>query len=283
MNKRLSTVFAGSLAFLMMTTGAFACQGQAVLYEDDFSFADPAWGNYSDVKIDQGVLSLIPAESGSSTLQNQSGFLEGNVDICVDVVQNVADPSVSFAGLLFGGVDYNNYYLLQVSTNGYVNVVRLQKSKWLTPVPWTLTEGVVKAGAEPSQIRIVTAGNIVTGFVNGQQVVQFRAQLPADGMLIGFYGGGAGSQFDFDNLKITQASDAPPAAAPAPPPVAEPPAKPEPDPSPSPSPSRNLSRRPAENRSPVSPALRRYRAEPTAAFSPGRERAGRSGPRENRR
>ncbi len=229
MNKGLSTVCASSLAFLALATSALACQGQNVLYEDDFSFADPAWGNSPQMRIDQGVLTLTPVPNGANSIQNQSGFFEGNLDVCVDVVQKVIDPANSWAALIFGGADVNNYYMAQVMGDGYMNVARLQKGRWLYPVPWTQTQGVVKPGNEVNQIRIVTVGNQVTGFVNGQQVWQFRAQLPKDGSLLGVYATSLPGKesFDFDNFKVTEASDAPPPAAPAPPPMAEAPAEPE--------------------------------------------------------
>ena len=228
MSKRISVLCAGALA-LFSATSAFACEGSNILYEDDFATADPAWGtNAPDLRIENGTLLLQPPEGGASVLQNQSGYFEGNLDICVDVIQNVADPTSAWAALLFGGIDYDNYYLFQVATNGFINVARYQKGRWIFPVAWKEVPGVINSGATANQIRVVTRGNQVSGYVNGQEVVQFRAQLPADGGLVGLYATtikGAGT-FDFDNFQVTEAldDDAPGAQPPATPPAAAEPA-----------------------------------------------------------
>ncbi|MBX3577904.1 MAG: hypothetical protein KF723_11890 [Rhizobiaceae bacterium] len=209
MRPHLATGVAVALS-LFVSSAALACEGSSVLYEDDFSSADPAWGNYSDLKIDNGVLTLLVNPDSGYPLENQSGFFEGNYDICVDVVQKNTDPSTSWASLLFWGTDYDNYYLFQAATNGYVNVARKQKGRWLNPVNWIQTNGVVKPGTESNNLRVVIVGNQVTGYVNGQQVLQFKGQPPEGGGLIGVYGNSpkdAAASYDFDNYKVTSVDE----------------------------------------------------------------------------
>jgi len=195
-----------ALAMLASAGQSFACEGSSVLFEDDFATADPSWGNYSDMKIGNGVLTLLVNPASSYALENQSGYFEGNYDVCVDVIQKNTDPATSWAGVLFWGTDYDNYYLFQVATNGYIAVARKQKGKWLNPVNWFQTEGTVKSGTESNQLRVVITGNKVTGYVNGKELLTFKGQPPDGGGLLGIYGNSpkdAAASYDFDNFKVT--------------------------------------------------------------------------------
>ena len=83
--------------------------------------------------------------AGGYTLLNQAS-LYTDFDACIDVVQHNDDPDGGWGSLAFWGVDYENFYTLDVTTSGYVKVSRLQSNRWLSPVDWTLTEGVVNPG-----------------------------------------------------------------------------------------------------------------------------------------
>jgi hypothetical protein len=198
---------AASLALLASATPVLACQGTTVLFEDDFSFTDPAWGGYDGTTIDNGQMTISVEPGRGYTLLNQSS-LYNDFDACVDVVQHNDDPTSAWASLVFWGVDFNNFYTLDVAGNGYIKVSRLQNNKWLSPVDWTLTEGVVKPGEELNSLRVMAQGNVASVFVNGQMVAQFRGQPPEGGGLIGVYGAapdGSAATYDFMNLKVTSA------------------------------------------------------------------------------
>ena len=205
MKTGLTMAIAGTIALLASTAGATACQGANVLYSDDFVSADPAWGEYEKQKIEEGVLRLLPDTNGGFAVQNQTGFFE-DFDVCVDLVQKNEDPTTGYAGILFWGVDYDNFYTLDVATNGYVRVSRKQNQRWLTPVSWTQTENIIKPGTEVNQLRIVAKGNEATLFVNGKEVKSFKGQPPQGGSLIGVYAASPKEStgiYDFDNFKVT--------------------------------------------------------------------------------
>jgi hypothetical protein len=213
------------LALLALTNGAYACKGPNVLYEDDFSMADPAWGNYTSQKIEGGKLTIAPEQYTGYALENQSSFFT-DFDVCVDVVQKHNDPTTGYAGIVFWGVDYDNFYSLDVATNGFVRVSRKQNQRWLTPVAWTEIAGI-NPGTEVNQVRVTAKGNLATLYVNGTQAASFKGQPPQGGGLLGVYASSPKDStglFDFDNFKVTDVSaDAatppPPAAAPAPAPA----------------------------------------------------------------
>lgn len=205
MNTRLSMAFTCVLALLASTAGAAACQGQNALYSDDFATADPAWGEYDTQKIEEGVLRLLPDANGGLAIENQTGFFE-DFDVCVDLVQKNEDPTTGYAGILFWGIDYDNFYTMDVATNGYIRVSRKQNQRWLTPVSWTPTENIVKPGAEVNQVRVVAKGAEATLFVNGKEVRSFKGQPPKGGGLIGVYAASPKESkgiYDFDNFNVT--------------------------------------------------------------------------------
>lgn len=225
----LSTICVGALGFLALTGAAAACNGQTVLYEDDFTSADPAWGDYDGQKIAGGKLTVSPAQYAGYAIQNQTGFFT-DFDVCVDVVQKNSDPTTGYAGILFWGTDYDNFYTFDVATNGYVRVSRKQNTRWLTPVAWVTVPGV-KAGTDVNQVRVVVVGNQATLFVNGAQAAAFKGQPPQGGGLIGVYAASPKDStgiYDFDNFKVTdvvadggqnsgggQGGSTPPAGAPS--------------------------------------------------------------------
>jgi len=225
-SKLLGAVIA---ALVLTVSPAVACEGASVLFQDDFSFADPAWGSFEGTTIGGGTLNISVQPAGGYTLLNQAS-LYGDFDACIDVVQHNDDPDGGWGSLVFWGLDYENFYALDVTTSGYVKVSRLQSNRWLSPVDWTLTEGVINPGTATNTLRVVAQGNVATVYVNGSQVAQFRGQPPDGGGLIGVYGAapnGSAATVDFSNFVVTSADGAatgpatgptgdPGAAAPAP-------------------------------------------------------------------
>ena len=143
---------AAALAAVLSAAPVAACTGTTVLFADDFSIADPAWGNYQGTTFSSGQMTIEAEAGGGYMLLNQFALYQ-DFDICMDVVQHVSDPSTGWASLIFWGLDYDNFYMLDVAGNGYVRVTRVQNARWLSPVSWTLTEGVVKPGEELRTLR----------------------------------------------------------------------------------------------------------------------------------
>ncbi len=196
---------AAALVLLLSAAPAAACTGTTVLFEDDFSFADPAWGNFQGTAIANGQMTIQPEPGLYYLLLNQAALYQ-DFDACIDVVQHVTDPSAGWASLMFWGVDYENFYALEVAGNGYVKVTRVQNNRWLYPVDWILTENVVNPGEQVNSLRVRVIGNIAEVFVNDQQIARFRGQPPQGGGLIGVHGlapEGTVATFEFKNLRIT--------------------------------------------------------------------------------
>jgi hypothetical protein len=53
------------------------------------------------------------------------------------------------SGLIFWAKDYNDYYALITSANGWITVQRWTSGRWLTPVAWRESDAIKKGeGAE---------------------------------------------------------------------------------------------------------------------------------------
>jgi hypothetical protein len=233
----LAAILAGCLVLSAGTGAAVACQGSTTLFEDDFSFADPAWGGYAGTVIEGGSLTINIDPDSWYALENQAGFYN-DFDLCHDLVQRNNDPTQAFGSILFWGIDYDNFYSFDVATNGFIRVSRLQNGRWLTPVAWTETTGLVHPGILTNQQRVVVQGNVATAFVNGTQVAKFRGQPPDGGGLIGVFGWsppGSPASYEFSKFVVTSAdggtgtTEAPP-ELPAEEPVEEPMEEPPPVP-----------------------------------------------------
>lgn len=216
MKRTVSKIVAGTFLVFSLSSAAMACEGSNVLFEDDFSTADPSWGAYDGMAIEGGKLTVKPDVYMGYAIENQSSFFT-DFDACVDLVQNNQDPTTGYSGLLFWGVDYDNYYTVDVATNGYVRVSRKQSNRWLTPVAWALVNGV-NEGTAVNELRLTVKGNQATIYVNGTKFSTFKGQPPQGGGLIGVYASSpkdSQGTYDFDNFKVTDISDAPEPTPPA--------------------------------------------------------------------
>ncbi|MCX8570745.1 hypothetical protein [Aminobacter sp. MET-1] len=202
----LATMSVGVM--LCFTAQTVACGGSRVLFEDQFSSADLAWGNYSDLRIENGSLTLLVNPGAGYPLHREGTVFSGDYEICTSVVQKNMDPSVAWASLLFWGADYENYYVFQVATNGYVNVARRKGGVWQqNPVGWKKTSGLVNPGMQPNELRLVIKGSQVTGYVNQTKVLSFKGRAPKGASFAGVYGNapdGLTASYDFDYFKVTE-------------------------------------------------------------------------------
>jgi hypothetical protein len=113
----------------------------------------------------------------------------------------------SYAGLIFWGVDKDNYYSLLITADGYASVFRRQKGRALSQVDWTEFDGIKKGGDAVNQLRVVTKGNEATLYVNGKQFQTITGQPPEDGWQFGVRAASPKNSkaiYGFDNIKVTE-------------------------------------------------------------------------------
>lgn len=202
-------LIAASAACFALAQGAQACNGDQILFEDKFEFADPGWGTTGDqFKIENGKL-LLRAPQNAGTWVVNKAFVFDSADICYTVVlsDTSSDPTASYGGLVFWMTDIQTFFALATSSNGYFKVSRRISNQWAAdPIGWTKTDTLKEGPNAANKVRVRLDGQLITVEINDQKVTQFRAQKPSQPTPIGFMGFSPASSADgwtFSDLKVT--------------------------------------------------------------------------------
>ena len=132
MRSPLRASYAAGLAVifgLLLPAGPAAaeCDKNDALFEDDFEFFDPTWGNPSDIlNVENGVLVL----KGNWTQVNLQTHNE-SANVCVDMtIVEAPDPYYSPIGLVWWWENLDNYYfMLYWADSPVVEIRRLIKGR----------------------------------------------------------------------------------------------------------------------------------------------------------
>ncbi|HEX3657416.1 MAG TPA: hypothetical protein VHV55_16620 [Pirellulales bacterium] len=165
-------------------TSSAVAADPAVIFSDDFSTLDPAWGPPDGQQsVASGNLVFQPGVGTSYTSLYQ-GALFGDADIRVKINEASGGPDQP-AGVVFWGIDYANLYVAQLRGDGSVGVSQLTKGDWRAPIPYTVRAGLVNGVGQANELRIVTRGKQATVYINGQQIAAIDGVPPAGGGKIG--------------------------------------------------------------------------------------------------
>lgn len=171
-----------ALGLLLAASPAFACTGQSVYLNADFSTHDLGWGEEdARFQVSGGEAVLKPAP-GTQTARWNRGVNLTNLDSCVTISmpEATAEASRSYAGLLFWLEDKNNFYEAVISPNGLFTVARKIRGKLVeaAPVPWTKSDALKLAPGEKNTLRVTLEGQMVVVRINDSEVARFRGQPP---------------------------------------------------------------------------------------------------------
>lgn len=154
-----------------------------LLLTDDFRSLQSSWGPADEFQSVSGnKLLLTPKAGGSRTNMYTARF--GDADIRVKLAQTKGTTN-PIAGIVFWGVDFDNFYEAFIRSDGNVGVMRRSQGEWLNPVQTQPHEQVHTGLDQPNELRVVTSGKLVTLYVNDRQVASFRGFPPTGGALVG--------------------------------------------------------------------------------------------------
>ncbi len=201
-----------AFALFLLVAGAgpaFAvCPGLDVLYQDSFDQLQSTWGQPSaTVKVQNGALVLSPAVGSYVWVVNNAGIYD-DVDMCVTMTTLVGvDPTQAKAGPIFWYQDVNNFYVFELAPNGKASVWRRQRGKWLSQVDWQDVATANKGDNASNELRVTTAGDNATFYINGTEFKKLAGSAPDNGQQIGLFAGSPdkdAATFAFDDLKATK-------------------------------------------------------------------------------
>jgi hypothetical protein len=187
--------------------------GSAPVFAAQPVLSDPlaAWplnfgAQTSSISLKNGAVHItVPANSASWT--TYSGFNFTDMDASVTVTPENATGNA--AGLLFWATGPSDFFDFTISdtagTFGVFKHVSTAASPWQTIVPYMKTS-LLKPGAA-NVLRVVTKGNYVTLYINGQQAGSLSVMAPSGGGTVGIEGEGSAkgpSDYAFTNLTVSQ-------------------------------------------------------------------------------
>ena len=200
------------LAILLMSSvapawRAAACEGQNVIFEDQFHDDAGGWSIKDNMEVKDGAFTFkLPPDDMSSNLNVT--FTVKDADICTDTVWPEGDQPVLGAGLLFWGEDNRTYFQFGILNNGKFWIARKQDGKWLGTIAANVDSTAIKTlpGAT-NTLRVKTNGNSVTFYINGTKVRDLRGQAPKTGWRFGLSGDNFDKQKEakviFKSMKVT--------------------------------------------------------------------------------
>jgi hypothetical protein len=185
-----------------------ACDGDTVLLNEDFSFADASWGQQSDSFAIKDGAAIIRPEPGHGYKALDNAFLFADADICLGVTAlEVGKPEESAGGLVFWAQDYKNAFFLTIATNGYFKIGRMINGGWVNPpLDWTQSDLIAQGVMRPNKLRLTIAGQTLAVAINDRPAIKLRAQSPGPSSLIGLYaesGQTAADSWKFNDLQVT--------------------------------------------------------------------------------
>jgi len=184
-----------------------ACDGDTVLLNDDFSFADASWGQQSSGFAIKDGAAIIRPDPGHGYKALDNAFLFADADICVSVTAlEVGKPEESAGGLIFWAQDYKNAFFLTLATNGYFKIGRMVNGSWVNPpLDWTQSDLIAQGAMRPNRLRLTIAGQTLAVGINDKPAARLRAQSPGPASLIGLYAesGETTDSWKFNDLRVT--------------------------------------------------------------------------------
>jgi hypothetical protein len=205
MKGRLTALALTVALVLLAVTGSLAAK---VLFEDQFTSFDPAWGvSGQRIHIDDGKLIINGEPDLAFNYLNQTGVLPNDMEASFTMSFIKAEEPAYGSGLLFWARDYGAWYGLLINPNGWVAVQRFDGGHFNMPVPWRESDAIAKGEGRVNQVKVATIGNEATVFINGEKVISFTGYPPRDGSLIGFRaasGPDGSNSVAFSDLRVVQ-------------------------------------------------------------------------------
>jgi hypothetical protein len=210
-----------ALAALLLTGPALACAGPNAQISGDFQTGEKGWGEADAQFQPKGSEAVFTPLVSTQTARWNAGVALTDLDTCATIAMpsTTADATRSYAGILFWGVDKDNFYQAVIAPNGMFTVARKVQGRILPtpPVNWLQTSALKLGSNEKNTLRVTIDGQLVTVRINDTEVASFRGQAPDQASHVGLVASSAPAAVDtwtISDFKVTDiAAPAQPAAA----------------------------------------------------------------------
>jgi hypothetical protein len=179
------------LQCVAMTTSALACDGQAgkVIYDDNFADDSGGWDLTPPTVVIKppNLIIDLSSKKGSANAQVLT-FHAKEADFCVQgaLPKPIAADNQIYLGIEFWAVDYSNYWLAQLASDGGFGLWQRANGSWQSILSVPNAPGFKADG--PNALRVKAVGGKISIFLNGQAVKAVRAQMPDGDLRFGVYG-----------------------------------------------------------------------------------------------
>ena len=205
MKRKMATLAMTMSVILLAVSVSLASK---VLFEDQFTSLDPAWGAPGpEMNVKDGKLIITPEMNTAQTVLNQAYVFPNNSEGSFAMTFVKAPAPGWGSGLVFWAKDYSEYYAVLINAEGWFAVQRYVADRYLLPVSWRESDAIKKGEGAENQLKVVTTGDKATVFINGKEVISLSGQPPQGGTLTGFKvasGPEGSNSVAFSNLKLVQ-------------------------------------------------------------------------------
>lgn len=180
-----------------------------LLFADDFSTLDPAWGGADKVQsvADHKLVMAVQPGTTYTALYRGNLFDDADIRTQLSLEQGGVDKA---AGIVFWAAadTNNNYYVASLYSDGNCGIVRCAQGMSEQVVPPKLHHAVRKGAGQVNELRVVTKGDSVTFYINLLPVAAMKGSPPEGGSRIGLQAGAADEPYrwTFANLAVRKQS-----------------------------------------------------------------------------
>jgi hypothetical protein len=177
---------------VLLCGSAIACEGQVgkVIYEDTFADDSGGWDFTPPAAAVKPPEFVFAMSSKFSNLSSQVlTFHATDADYCAEVIVPkllAADNKYGFA-IQFWAVDYNNYWMAMLSSDGSIGLYSRTNGVWQTIANIANASGLKPEPDAVNALRVTTTGGRIRIYLNGQLVKAILAQVPDGSLRFGMY------------------------------------------------------------------------------------------------
>jgi hypothetical protein len=171
---------------------AIACDGQIgkVIYEDTFTDDSGGWDfttNVTAVKPPNFVFTLDSKYSSISTQVLTFHVTDG--DFCGEVIlpKSIAPDNKYNFGIQFWAVDYANFWMVMLSSDGTLTLFSRANNVWQTISSVNNAPAFKSEPDAVNVLRVTTIGGKISVYLNGQLEKAIRSQSQEGSLRFGMY------------------------------------------------------------------------------------------------